>query len=218
MEYYKNISLRELNVKEYKNKPTDKVTWKFTEADEFRKSFSATTWANLKLAERNQELEVEHPLKVFQESHSKTIMKNVLMVDFYAGIPTLSSCIARKLGHKKAAEMIRKCLEVDAVVQESQKSDNRVKVLFTTIKTVAAYETQMAKMSVIEALRVHDDPTKTKGEKLQQSTLITNLSKFDRLCKRQLPNTIFAHTTFDLEEILKGTEFGEKIKHPYLVK
>ena len=65
MEYYKNISLRELNVKEYKNKPTDKVTWKFTEADEFRKSFSATTWANLKLAERNQELEVEHPLKVF---------------------------------------------------------------------------------------------------------------------------------------------------------
>lgn len=217
MDYYKKISLRELNVKEYKNKPTDKVTWKFTEADEFRKSFSATTWANLKLAERNQKLEADHPLKVFEENHSKTIMKNVLMVDFYAGIPTLSSCIARKLGHKKAAEMIRKCLEANAVVQESQKSDNRVKVLFPTIKTVAAFETQMARVSVIEALRVHEDLTKTKDEKLQQSTLIKNLIKFDRLCKLQLPKTIFDHTTFDLEEILKGTEFGDKIKHPYLV-
>lgn len=217
MQYYKNISLKELpeNFKPYK--PNEKLFSKFVEADEFRKSFSATTWANLKLAERNKTLPADHPLKVFQEPQSKTIMKNVLMVDFYAGIPTLASCIVKKIGQNKATEMIRKSIESEAIIQECQASDNRVKILFPTRKTVNAFENQMAKVSVIEALRVHDHPKTSKAQKLQHSTLVKNLINFDKLRKKHLPKDVFEKSTFELTAILEDTErWG--IEHPYLKK
>ena len=217
MDYYKKISLRELNLKKYKEtKVSDRVIYKLEEADEYRKSFEALAWSRLKLAERNEKLEKNHPLTPFKEPSPMRIFLNVLMVDFYAGLPTLAGCIVRKIGQTKATRMTKKLVEAEAIVEEKQQQDHRVKLLFPTIQTVCAYETQLAKIVVTEALKTND--ADTKDEILEKSLSIKRLVNFDKLRKKYLPNDIFDLINFDLDEILEGSRYSVKINHPYLIK
>jgi len=217
VDYYKKIKFEELDLKKYATTGVrQRVTYKFIEAEAFRKRFEAQAWSQLKMAERFQCNDREHALHAFHQPCPSQIFLHVLMVDFYKDLPTLSSCIARKIGQKKATSITRRLVEAGSVVEHQQEQDHRVKILFPTIQTVCGYETQLAKMAVVAALNVHDGDSKT--EIFQKSELIKSFIEFDRLRKKWFPANMFESVNFDLDELLEGTEFASKFRHPYLVK
>ena len=217
MQYYKKIKFEQLDIKKYATTGVrQRVTYKFIEAEEFRKRFEAQAWSQLKMAERFQSNDKNHALAAFHEPCPSQIFLHVLMVDFYKDLPTLSSCIARKIGQKKATSITRRLVEGGAVVEHQQEEDHRVKILFPTIQTVCGYETQMAKVAVVAALNVYAGDNK--NEIFQKSEQIKSFIEFDRLRKKFLPEDIFERFNFDLEELLEGTAFASNFQHPYLVK
>ena len=107
MNFYGTISIKENDNGRYvfngkKNSIYARPQNLFKEAEEYRQYFAALTESRLRWSEVSTEDEIRS-FELFTEASPRQLFLNLLMMDFYQGVPTSYGCFEAKVGKNRAA-------------------------------------------------------------------------------------------------------------------
>jgi len=212
MAYYGSISIKENDSGRYvfngkKSSMFQRPQNIFKEAEEYREYFGALTESRLRWSEVSVEDEVRS-FENFSEASPRQLFLNLLMMDFYHGVPTSYGCFEGKVGKNRAAKICNEAIKNKLCVKETDPNDKRCKMLFPTIFLVQKYESKLSKMVFRTAF---------KSNTLSQSRVVRLLVDYDKLRQKHLPPEISSQVTFDLmEEFIKTSDLKRGSNNPYL--
>ena len=212
MDYYGTISIKDNDNKRYvfngkKSSMYQRPQNIFKEAQEYRKIFGALTESRLRWSEVGVEEEMVG-FELFTKANPRQLFLNLLMMDFYNGVPTSYGCFEGKVGKNRAAKICNEAIKNKLCTKETDPKDKRCKMLFPTIFLVQKYESKLSKMVFRTAF---------KSNQLSQSRVVRLLVDFDKLRQKHLPPEISSQVTFDLmEEFMKTSDLKRGSNNPYL--
>ncbi|MBO89550.1 MAG: hypothetical protein CMP14_08510 [Rickettsiales bacterium] len=195
--YYKHISIKDWqrgNSARYIEKGVDpmhqRIKTKYVEADDYRADFRTTTEIRYNYAtmvRRDRGADVAY----FYEKKQGDILMNLVMLDFYYGVPTLLKCAYEKMGGdtRRAITLIEGAIDLKLLVREPFYANKRKKILMPTVKMVVSFENRMARWFWDMALGRNKAP--------EDSKIIKKLYAYDALRKKHLPENISKQIEFN---------------------
>lgn len=186
--FYEHISIKNYKdgasykyIEESGQNPIDqKMNSKYFEAEGYRLTFRAIVERRLHSATRSDN-DSASDLAFFYEQQQATILKHLVMTDFYYHTPTTLKCSFKKMGgdHRRAKGIIDGAIDARLLLKTPLPADHRQFILFPTIRMISDYERQLAQVLYEIEFRQGKDPT--------DHYAIKEILHYDKLRKKFLP-------------------------------